>query len=98
MVQIRDSLPLLGGNSSSMDSATLAASLVAKQLHPDFKAQLANHKLVSALDHINSTTNPSDLNVSDIDIEAWIAKVAARIGKDDLPILRKACQFVRTNS
>ena len=95
MVQIRDSLPLLGGNSSSMDSATLAASLVAKQLHPDFKAQLANHKLVSALDHINSTTNPSDLNVSDIDIEAWIAKVAARIGKDDLPILRKACQFVQ---
>ncbi|WP_294032880.1 bifunctional (p)ppGpp synthetase/guanosine-3',5'-bis(diphosphate) 3'-pyrophosphohydrolase [uncultured Moraxella sp.] len=95
MVQIRDSLPLLGGNSSSMDSATLAASLVAKQLHPDFKAQLANHKLVSALDHTNSTTNPSDLNVSDIDIEAWIAKVAARIGKDDLPILRKACQFVQ---
>lgn len=95
MVQIRDSLPLLGGNSSSMDSATLAASLVAKQLHPDFKAQLANHKLVSALDHINSTTNPSDLNVSDIDIEAWITKVAARIGKDDLPILRKACQFVQ---
>lgn len=96
MVQIRDSLPLLGGNSSSMDSATLAASLVAKQLHPDFKAQLANHKLVSALDHTNSTINPSDLNVSDIDIEAWIAKVAARIGKDDLPILRKACQFVQT--
>ncbi|USZ14035.1 bifunctional (p)ppGpp synthetase/guanosine-3',5'-bis(diphosphate) 3'-pyrophosphohydrolase [Moraxella sp. FZFQ2102] len=95
MVQIRDSLPLLGGNSSSMDSATLAASLVAKQLHPDFKAQLANHKLVSALDHTNSTINPSDLNVSDIDIEAWIAKVAARIGKDDLPILRKACQFVQ---
>lgn len=95
MVQIRDSLPLLGGNSSSMDSATLAASLVAKQLHPDFKAQLANHKLISALDHTNSTTNPSDLNVSDIDIEAWIAKVAARIGKDDLPILRKACQFVQ---
>lgn len=95
MVQIRDSLPLLGGNSSSMDSATLAASLVAKQLHPDFRAQLANHKLVSALDHTNSTTNPSDLNVSDIDIEAWIAKVAARIGKDDLPILRKACQFVQ---
>lgn len=95
MVQIRDSLPLLGGNSSSMDSATLAASLVAKQLHPDFKAQLANQKLVSALDHTDSTTNPSDLNDSDIDIEAWIAKVAARIGKSDLPILRKACQFVQ---
>lgn len=98
MVQIRDSLPLLGGNSSSMDSATLAASLVAKQLHPDFKAQLANHKLISAVDHSSSTTNPCDINVSDIDIETWICHVAARIGKEDLPILRQACQFVQIHA
>lgn len=98
MVQIRDSLPLLGGNSSSMDSATLAASLVAKQLHPDFKAQLANHKLISAVDHSSGTTNPCDINVSDIDIETWICHVAARIGKEDLPILRQACQFVQIHA
>lgn len=95
MVQIRESLPLLGGNSSSMDSATLAASLVAKQLHPDFQAQLANPKLVSTLDHSNSPVAPCNISVSDIDVEAWIANVAARIGKEDLPILRKACQFVQ---
>ncbi|MFB6348422.1 RelA/SpoT family protein [Moraxella sp. ZJ142] len=95
MVQIRDSLPLLGGNSSSMDSATMAASLVAKQLHPDFRAQLTNHKLSSTLDHTDSTTTPSELDVSDIDVDTWIASVAARIGKTDLPILRQACQFVQ---
>lgn len=100
MVQIRDSLPLVGGNASSIDSASLAAHLVAKQLspellHPDFRAQLANHKFVSALDHSNSTTVPCNISVSDIDVEAWLASVAARIGKDDLPILRKACQFVQ---
>lgn len=98
MVQIRESLPLLGGNSSNMDSATFAASLVAKQLHPDFKTQLANHKLISALDCTNSSTPPCEINDSDIDIDAWIASVAARIGKNDLPLLRQACQFVQTTA
>ncbi len=100
MVQIRDSLPLLGGQNSSMDSASLAASLVARQLkpthlHPDFRAQLENQKLVSALDHSSATTPPCQLSAADIDIDAWLASVAERIGKDDLPLLRKACQFVK---
>ena len=95
MVQIRESLPLLGGNSSSIDSASLAATLVAKQLHPDFKAQLSNPKLVSALDHSSSSVVPCEIAVSDIDIDAWLASVATRIGKDDLPLLRQACQFVQ---
>lgn len=95
MVQIRESLPLLSGNSSQIDSASLAAHLVAKQIHPDFRAQLADHKFVSALDHSNSTTTPCDINVSDIDVDAWLSSVAARIGKEDLPLLRQACQFVQ---
>lgn len=95
VVQIRESLPLLGGNSSSIDSASLAATLVAKQIHPDFKAQLTNQKLVSALDYSTNNATPMELNVSDIDIDAWLASVAARIGKDELPLLRKACEFVQ---
>lgn len=98
MVQIRDSLPLLGGNTSSTDSATLTASLVAKELHPDFKAQLVNTKLRTTFDHSEETKVPSTISESDIDVETWLNAVAARIGKDDLPLLRHACEFVKIQS
>ncbi|MDO4440949.1 MAG: bifunctional (p)ppGpp synthetase/guanosine-3',5'-bis(diphosphate) 3'-pyrophosphohydrolase [Moraxella sp.] len=95
MVQIREGLPLLSGDSSDTDSATLAASLVAKELHPDFKAQLAHPKLKTALDHSEQTQTPATISESDIDVDTWLTSVAARIGKDDLPLLRRACDFVK---
>lgn len=90
MVQIRDSLPLLDG-SADLDSASLAASLVAHQLHPDFKAQLSTKKLSSALDRSDDTT----ICVCDIDVEAWLKNVSLRIGQPDAPLLRRACQLVK---
>lgn len=98
MVQIRDSLPLLSGQSSDTDSAALTASLVAKQLHPDFKAQLGNPKLATALDHSNASQTPATISESDIDVDAWLKAVAERIGKDELPVLKKACEFVKIQS
>ena len=95
MVQIRDSLPLLNGDDSGTDSASRAASLVAKQLHPDFKAQLAKPKLTTTHDHSNSTQVPATISEDDIDVQAWLKNVAQRIGKDDLPLLKKACDFVK---
>lgn len=92
MVQIRDSLPLLDGNANE-DSASMAASLVAHELHPDFKKQLSTKKLSSALDRSNDIT----LAASDIDIEAWLKSVSLRIGQPDIPLLRRACQFVKNN-
>ncbi|UNU74080.1 bifunctional (p)ppGpp synthetase/guanosine-3',5'-bis(diphosphate) 3'-pyrophosphohydrolase [Moraxella nasovis] len=97
MVQIRDSLPLLGGNSSSTDSATLTASLVAR-LHPDFKAQLSHPKLATTLDHSSTTQVPSSLSEADIDVDAWLKSVSERFGKDSLPMLKKACDFVKIQS
>lgn len=96
MVQIRDSLPLLNGNDSGTDSASMAASLVAKHTHPDLSAQLSTHKLTTAHDHTDEHTLPSALSEDDIDIKAWLSAVAKRIGKEELPLLAKACQFVKT--
>lgn len=98
MVQIRDGLPLLSGTNSDTDSATLTASMVAKELHPDFKAQLDNPKLTTALDHSNQSQSPSAISEADIDVETWLKSIAARIGKDDLPLLRRACEFVKIHS
>lgn len=98
MVQIREGLPLLGGANSDTDSATLAASMVAKELHPDFKAQLNNPKLTTTLDYSNQSQSPASISESDIDVETWLESVAARIGKDDLPLLRRACEFVKVHS
>lgn len=97
MVQIRDSLPLLTGKDSG-DSASLAASLVADQLHPDFKAQLHSQKLITTHDHSHVTDTPDKISESDIDIDKWLSNVAQRIGKDELPLLKKACQFVQIQS
>nr|WP_245953274.1 bifunctional (p)ppGpp synthetase/guanosine-3',5'-bis(diphosphate) 3'-pyrophosphohydrolase [Moraxella caviae] len=88
----------MGGNNSSTDSASLAASLVAQQLHPDFKAQLTNPKLTTTLDHSNLAESPANISEADIDVATWIATVAARIGKPDLPMLKKACDFVKTQA
>ena len=79
MVQIRDSLPLLTGKDSG-DSASLAASLVADQLHPDFKAQLHSQKLITTHDHSHVTDTPDKISESDIDIDKWLSNVAQRIG------------------
>lgn len=98
MVQIRDSLPLLTGDKPTTDSASLAASLVAEQLHPDFKAQLAKHKLISTHDHSNTAQIPATISEDDIDIDTWLKSVAQRIGKDELPLLTKACHFVKVQS
>ena len=95
MVQIRDSLPLLHGNDSSQDSASLTASLARKRLHPDIKSQLDSRKLTTKLDHSNSQTVPASISEDDIDIQSWLKLVAERIGKDDLPMLRRACEFVK---
>lgn len=95
MVQIRDSLPLLHGNDSSQDSASLTASLARKRLHPDIKSQLDSRKLTTKLDHSNSQTVPASISEDDIDIQSWLKVVAERIGKDDLPMLRRACEFVK---
>ncbi len=99
MVQIRDSLPLLDGN-ASVDSAALTASLAAgidihqDIIHPDFKKQLATHKLDSALDR----SSECSIRESDIDIKAWLDAVSLRIGQEDVPLLKKACQFVQTHT
>lgn len=98
MVQIREALPLLNGENTDTDSATLAACLVAQKLHPDFKAQLAHPKLQTALDHSDETQTPSTISESDIDVKTWLSAVAARIGKQELPLLQQACDFVRTQS
>ncbi|WFF38537.1 bifunctional (p)ppGpp synthetase/guanosine-3',5'-bis(diphosphate) 3'-pyrophosphohydrolase [Moraxella nasibovis] len=98
MVQIREGLPLLSGENSDTDSAALTASMVAKELHPDFKAQLANPKLKTALDHSEETQTPSTLSEADIDVKTWLSAVAARIGKDELPLLQRACEFVQIQS
>lgn len=95
MVQIRDSLPLLNGDDSGTDSASRAASLVARQLHPDFKAQLAKPKLTTTHDHSDTTQIPATISEDDIDIDAWLKAVAQRINKDELPLLKKACNFVK---
>lgn len=93
MVQIRDSLPLLDGN-AKIDSAAMAASLVATQLHPEFKEQLSSHKLQSALDR----SSDNALQESNIDIDTWLMRVSERISQDDVPNLRLACQFVKSIS
>ncbi|WP_066802708.1 RelA/SpoT family protein [Moraxella oblonga] len=103
MVQIRDSLPLLNRKGleekSDQDSASMAAGLVAKlqnALPPDVKAQLSTHKLATTHDHSNTKAPPATLSEDDIDMEAWLSSVAKRIGKDELPLLKKACAFVKT--
>lgn len=99
MVQIRDSLPLLNGHNQAQDSASMAAGLVAQiqsTLPPDVKTQLSTHKLATTHDHTNTTITPSTLSEDDIDMDAWLASVAKRIGKDELPLLKKACDFVKT--
>lgn len=99
MVQIRDSLPLLDGN-AGVDSAALTASLAAgidihqDIIHPDFKKQLATHKPDSALDR----SSEYSIRESDIDIKAWLDAVSLRIGQEDVPLLKKACQFVQTHT
>ncbi|OPH39796.1 RelA/SpoT family protein [Moraxella equi] len=97
MVQIRDSLPLLTGKDSG-DSASLAASLVADQLHPDFQAQLHSQKLTTTHDHSHATDTPAKISETDIDMDKWLSNVAQRIGKDELLLLKKACEFVRIQS
>ncbi len=94
MVQIRESLPLLTGKDSG-DSASLAASLVADTLHPDFKAQLHTEKLTTTHDHTHATDTPDKISETDIDVAQWLNNVAQRIGKSELPLLKKACEFVR---
>lgn len=89
MVQIRASLPLLDGT-SKVDSAALAASVVAK-LHPDFKNQLQSRKLQSALDHSEDTS----LSEENIDITQWLHDVGARINKPNLPLLTQATYLVK---
>lgn len=102
MVQIRDSLPLLsdkGRGSTDQDSASMAAGLVAQiqnALPPDVKAQLSTRKLATTHDHTDTKITPSALSEDDIDIDTWLASVAKRIGKDELPVLKKACDFVKT--
>ncbi|MDO5651890.1 MAG: bifunctional (p)ppGpp synthetase/guanosine-3',5'-bis(diphosphate) 3'-pyrophosphohydrolase [Moraxella sp.] len=91
MVQIRESLPLLDG-SANLDSATLTASMAAVHLHDDFKTQLATKRLETAL---GSSERKTPIQETDIDIDAWLANVAARVGQKDLPELTKACQFVQ---
>lgn len=93
MVQIRESLPLIDGN-ANIDSASMAASLVAHELHPDFKAQLATTKLTCAFDRSENTA----LTAADIDVEAWLKNVSLRIGQDDTPLLRLACEYVKDKS
>ncbi|MDO4450825.1 MAG: RelA/SpoT family protein [Moraxella sp.] len=97
MVQIRDSLPLLTGKDTG-DSASLAASLVAEQLHPDFKAQLDSHKLTTTHDHTYATDTPAKISENDIDVDKWLSNVAERIGKSELPLLKKACDFVKVQA
>ena len=101
MVQIRDSLPLLSGkgNNTDQDSASMAAGLVAQiqnTLPLDVKAQLSTHKLATTHDHTDAKITPSTLSEDDIDINAWLTSVARRINKDELPLLKKACDFVKT--
>ncbi len=91
MVQIRDSLPLLAG-AAYVDSASLTASLA---LNSDFKKQLATQKLHSALDRSEPLTA---LDIHAIDIDAWLAQVAERIGAESVPSLAAAVQFVKTDS
>ncbi len=98
MVQIRDSLPLMDGSDNKTDSASFAASLIAKELHPDIKSQLQTRKLHTALDHSDSRTIPASLSTEDIDVETWLKNMAQRIGKDELPLLRKACEFVQAQN
>ncbi len=98
MVQIRESLPLIGGSDSKTDSASFAASLIAQELHPDIRSQLKTHKLCTALDHSNSQTIPASLSQDDIDINTWLKNMAQRIGKDELPLLAKACDFVKAQN
>ncbi|MDO4897210.1 MAG: bifunctional (p)ppGpp synthetase/guanosine-3',5'-bis(diphosphate) 3'-pyrophosphohydrolase [Moraxella sp.] len=98
MVQIRDSLPLLNGNTKDTDSASMAASLVAKHLNPDIKSQLSNHKLATTYDHSDTKDVPSALSEDDIDVDTWLSGVAKRIGKDELLLLKKACDFVKTQA
>lgn len=93
MVQIRDSLPLIDGD-AQLDSATMAANLVAQQWRADFNAQLGTKKLQSAYDR---SENPN-LNESNIDVDAWLTNVAKRIDETDTPLLKQAVLLTRQYS
>lgn len=67
-------------------------------MHPDFKEQLNTPKLTTALDYSDQSQTPSSISESDIDVETWLSSVAARIGKEDLPLLRRACDFIRLHA
>lgn len=80
MVQIRESIPLLEGE-TDLDSASLTA-LASIQLNPN--VQLNNKQAYD----VNQLSD-------EIDLEAWLKKVAERIGQPDVPILAQACQWVK---
>lgn len=89
MVQIRDSLPLIDGKACE-DSATMAANVVAFELNQDIYAQLRTETLTSIFDDV------SIIHADNIDVEQWLNNVQDRIGQTSLPILSKACHFVKT--
>lgn len=159
MVKIREGLPLVDGQTTHTDSATLAAQLVANQrsqqsanayaqMPIDIKEQLATRKLHTTLDrsalrtrqdqdddglqhilshdakditrqdlltksqrlkpneHQHSSMHHSgsvqfdlddmeDVTELNIDVPAWLDGVAKRIGYEELPTLKAACEFIR---
>ncbi len=135
MVKIREGLPLVDGQTTQADSASLAAHLVASQrshqsansyaqVPLDIRQQLDTHKLHTTLDrsaqhayhshdpklkneHLTNTLRDKidiisgdfadiDLNHTNIDVPAWLANVAERIGQETVPNLATACEFIRS--
>ncbi len=89
MVQIRQGLPLIDGNTANTDSVAFAVNLLARQFSSDIENQLSTKKLHTKIDRSEG------LSENDIDIDAWLMAVAKRIGQDDLPMLKKACQLLQ---
>ena len=86
MVKIREGLPLIDGQTTSEDSASLAAQVIASQrererqlqltgenyLHEDVKKQLSTTKLYTEVDRSQSLNllDPTLINISDTPIDS----------------------------
>ncbi|MBS9779699.1 MAG: bifunctional (p)ppGpp synthetase/guanosine-3',5'-bis(diphosphate) 3'-pyrophosphohydrolase, partial [Moraxellaceae bacterium] len=108
MVKIREGLPLTNGNITQEDSASLTAQLANNStthknisIHTNQpKSVLAQHLENACRDTLAENSpiqeiEKSSVNRQNIDVPAWLATVAKRIGETQLDKLTQAVELIR---
>ncbi len=105
MVKIREGLPLINGNITQEDSASLTAQLANNSTtHKKVSINTFHPKspLVQHLEHLfsepmaqNSETDDTSVHRNNIDVPAWLDTVAKRIGVSQLDKLSEAVELIR---